>query len=174
MRLPVFFAALGCLALTSGSGGAADLGSDAARCRPNEAGPAILVDVTGLKDAAGVLRLELYPDDPHDFLTDDAKLIAAGKTFRRVVQATPPAGSGRLCIRAPAPGSYALVLIHDRDGKPAFSVWHDGVGVPANPAVLHGQPTVSQARIAVDSGVTPVAIRLLYLHGLLSFAPIAR
>jgi len=149
-----------------------DAGTTAARCRPDERGPAILVAIHGLKDRSGTLRLELYPDKQNDFLADDTKLLAAGKTFRRVIISPPAAGDPMICIRAPAPGSYALALIHDRDGKPSFSIWRDGIGVPANPSSLHGSPTVDQARVRVGDGISRVSIIMTYRRGLLSFAPL--
>jgi hypothetical protein len=58
-----------------------DLGKAAGRCRSNEAGPAALVAVMGLKDRAGLLRAELYPANDADFLNDDKILVREGKTF---------------------------------------------------------------------------------------------
>jgi uncharacterized protein (DUF2141 family) len=149
-----------------------ELGTAEGRCRAGEAGPAIAVDVKGLKDRTGYLRLELYPPDQADFLTDDAKLIAAGKTFRRVLATVPASGDVRLCIRAPKPGTYALALIHDRDGQRGFSIWHDGVGVPGNPQTLHGSPSAEQAHIEVGEGVAHSTIVMDYMHGVFAFGPI--
>ena len=38
-----------------------NLGKAEGQCRPNEAGPAVLVTAVGLKDRRGTLRAELYP-----------------------------------------------------------------------------------------------------------------
>jgi uncharacterized protein (DUF2141 family) len=113
------YALAGALALASPVG-AQMLGSDAAGCRPG-GGPAIAVDITGLKDRTGELKLELYPGEEADFLKDDHALIAAGKTFRRVSVPTPATGPTAMCIRVPRPGRYALLLTHNRDGKNKFS-----------------------------------------------------
>ena len=56
-----------------------DLGKAEGQCRANESGPAFLVDVKGLKDRQGRLKLELYPANDADFLADDNILIASGK-----------------------------------------------------------------------------------------------
>jgi uncharacterized protein (DUF2141 family) len=143
-----------------------------ARCRPDESGPAIMVEVRGLKDRTGYLRLELYPPNKDDFLAADTVLIAAGKTFRRVLEPPPPAGPVALCIRVPQPGRYALTLVHNRDGERRFSIWHDGVGVPSNPTALHGSPSVSQAEIEVGAGVTRIAIVMDYMRGFFTFGPL--
>lgn len=59
--------------------GAQVLGSDAAACSAG-GGSAILVQVTGLKDRKGRIKLELYPATEADFLKDDDNLVAEGKT----------------------------------------------------------------------------------------------
>jgi len=88
-----------------------DLGIEAGRCRAPEAGPAFMVQVEGLKDRAGRLKLELYPANERDFLADDNVLVAAGKAFARVDVPTPANGS---------PTSRALRL--QRHGPRAHAV----------------------------------------------------
>ena len=149
-----------------------ELGTAEGRCRPDEPGPAILVTVEGLKDRAGILRLELYPPDQKDFLAGDSDLIAAGKTFRRVVEAPAASGLVHLCIRAPAAGTYTLALIHDRDGKRSFSIWHDGVGFAGNPAIPHGKPPAEKARITIGNGLTQTVIIMNYMRGFFTFGPV--
>jgi len=157
--------------VSGGSAGAQVLGSDAAACRPGE-GPAIAVEITGLKDRTGELKLELYPGEEADFLEDHRVLLAAGKTFRRVTVPTPPTGSPILCIRAPRPGRYALLLTHNRDGKNKFSFWSDGAGFASNAKLGRSRPKVEQALVEVGAGVTSVRITVQYLRGLGGFGPV--
>jgi uncharacterized protein (DUF2141 family) len=147
------------------------LGSDAAACRASE-GPAIQVDVTGLKDRRGDLKLELYPANEADFLEPDKELIAAGKTFRRISVPTPSAGAIALCMRVAHPGRYALLLVHNRDGRNKFSFWSDGAGFPSNLKLGRARPKVEQAYIDVGTGITVTHIRLQYLRGLGGFGPL--
>ncbi|WP_375195070.1 DUF2141 domain-containing protein [Sphingobium sp.] len=148
-----------------------DLGKAEGQCRPNENGPAFLVEATGLKDRKGRLKLELYPANDADFLADDNILVGAGKTFRRVEEPVPASGPVQLCIRAPGPGSYALSLMHDRDANRRFSLSVDGIGFAGNPKLGWSKPRAAAAAAAVGSGPARIIIRMNYRRGLFSFGP---
>ncbi len=150
------------------------LGTEAARCRPHEPGPAILVTVDGLKDRVGKLRAEIYPAVDGEFLADDNVLVAQGKTFRRAVIAVPPTGPAQLCLRVPAAGTYALSVVHARSGGHGFSLLHDGIGFASNPRLGHSKPDADQARVVAHAGITPTTVVMNYRSGLFSFAPIKR
>lgn len=148
------------------------LGTEAARCRPHETGPAIVVTVDGLKDRVGRVRAEIYPAVEGDFLADDNVLIAQGKTFRRAVIAVPASGATQLCLRVPAEGAYALSVVHSRTGGHGFSLLHDGIGFAGNPRLGHSKPDVAQARIVAHAGLTATTVIMNYRSGLFSFAPL--
>ena len=166
-------AALAMAALPAGAAVAGTpLVSDRAACINND-GPAIRVNVTGLKDRTGRLKVELYPANEADFLKDDRDLRAEGKTFRRIWADMPASGDPTLCIRAPQPGRYALFFTHDRDGKNKFNFWEDGGGVPSNQKMGRSKPKVESAVVNVGSGVTTVNITAQYLRGIIpSFGPV--
>lgn len=149
-----------------------NLGKAEGQCRANEAGPAVLITVAGLKDRGGQLRAELYPDNDRDFLQDDNILINAGKTFRRVEMAVPGSGAVQMCIRTPGPGAYTLSLLHDRDANRKFGLSNDGVGFPNNPRLGLSKPKAAAVRFQTGSGVTQITIRMNYRKGLLSFGPL--
>lgn len=151
-----------------------DLGTAEGRCRGEEHGPAFLVDVRGLKDRKGELKLELYPANDKDFLTDDNILVMAGKTFRRVEMPVPPSGPVALCIRAPAPGRYALSLLHDRNSDHRFALSSDGVGFAGNPKLGFSKPSAAAASAVVGAGLSRITIILNYRRGLFSFGPLER
>ncbi|SFO17432.1 DUF2141 domain-containing protein [Sphingomonas sp. OK281] len=150
------------------------LGTEAARCRPHETGPAILVTVEGLKDRAGTLRAEVYPSTDGDFLADDNVLVSQGKTFRRAVIAVPMSGPAQLCLRIPAAGAYSLSVVHSRSGGHGFSLLHDGIGFAGNPRLGHSKPSAQAARIVAHGGITPTTVVMNYRSGLFSFAPLRR
>jgi len=150
------------------------LGIAEGQCREGEPGPALIVTARGLKDRTGVLQAELYPANDKDFLEDDKILIQEGKTFRRAVAPVAQAGPAQLCIRVPAPGTYTLSLLHDRDGDRKFSLLNDGIGFPGNPRLGHSKPPASAARITAGPGLTPVQIVLNYYHGFFAFGPLKR
>ncbi|MCU6454594.1 DUF2141 domain-containing protein [Sphingomonas sp. A2-49] len=159
--------------LVAAPAGAQVLGSDAAACSPG-GGPAILARVIGLKDHKGRIKLELYPATDADFLEDDSKLIAAGKTFRRVWTGIPATGEVAVCIRVPRPGRYALFVTHDRDDKNKFNFFDDGAGFPGEGKLGMSRPKVDRAIVDVGTGTSDRVVRMQYLRGLGGFAPLKR
>jgi uncharacterized protein (DUF2141 family) len=143
-----------------------DLGKAEGRCRANEPGPALIVNVAGLRDRTGQLKLEVYPATDEDFLADDNVLIAAGKTFRRVEVAVPASGAAELCVRVPGAGRYAVVVLHDRNSNRRFNWRTDGIGFAGNPRLGMSQPDVKQASAAAGPGRTSITIVMNYLRGL--------
>lgn len=149
-----------------------ELGKAAGQCRADETGPAVLITLVGLKDRAGLLRTELYPDNDDDFLESDKVLVRAGKLFHRVEIPLPPSGPVQVCIRVPSPGSYALSVLHDRDSNRKFGFSSDGAGFPGNPKLGLSKPKVTQTRFVAGAGITTMTIRMNYRRGLLGFGPL--
>lgn len=135
-------------------------------------GPRLQVNVVGLKDYTGRLKLELYPGTEADFLKDDRDLKAQGKPFRRVWSTPPASGTVTLCIRAPGPGQWAVLFTHDRDGKNKFNFWQDGAGFPSNQRLGRSRPKVRQALVNIPASGGQITIRAQYLKGLGGFAPL--
>ncbi len=149
------------------------LGKAEAACRQGEAGPALLIEVAGLKDRTGIVRAELYPSNDADFLQDDAILINQGKTFRRVDMAVPKTGPVVMCVRVPKAGRYALSLLHDRNQDLKWNKLSDGLGFGSNPKLGWSKPKAATASVDADSGLTRVHIVMNYLRGL-SYRPLIK
>lgn len=149
------------------------LGKAEAVCRSNEAGPAVLVSVTGLKDRRGLVRAELYPADDSDFLADDAVLINAHKVFRRVDLDLPASGPVMLCLRVPAPGRYSLSVLHDRNRNLKWDKLSDGLGFGGNPKLGWSKPKALASSITVGTGPTRTEVVMNYLSGL-KYKPLER
>lgn len=143
-----------------------DLGKAEAKCRAGENGPAFLVDIVGLKDRRGKLKLEVYPANDTDFLADDNVLIASGKTFRRVEEALPQSGEVQLCVRVPAAGTYAVTVLHDRDTNRKFGWTIDGIGFASNPKLGWSKPKAAAARAVAGAAPTRISIVMNYRSGL--------
>ena len=150
------------------------LGMAEGRCRPGEAGPAVVVTALGLKDRKGRLLAEVYPDNDADFLADDNLLLMAGKTFRRAEVDVPSDGPVQLCVRLPAPGTYSLSLVHDRDSNRKFTAMSDGIGFPGDPHLGWSKPRAAAAHFEAGQGVTQLRITLNYWRGLASFGPLKK
>ena len=147
------------------------LGIAEGRCRANEPGPALLVNVTGLRDRQGRIKLEIYPSNDRDFLADDNVLVNAGKTFRRVDLPLPAQGPVRLCVRVPGPGAYSLLVLHDRDGNRRFNLSGDGIGFGGNPRLRFARPRAAETRIVAGPRITAIDVVINYRRGL-SFRPL--
>jgi uncharacterized protein (DUF2141 family) len=149
-----------------------DLGTAEGRCRPNETGPAFMITLAGLKDRKGRMKVEVYPSNDDDFLEDDNKLVAAGKTFRRVEVEVPQTGPATLCVRVPGPGDYTMSILHDRDSNRKFGLSVDGVGFPNDPKLGMSKPKAAKVTTRAGAGLTRITVTMNYRRGLLSFGPL--
>ncbi len=150
------------------------LGPYAALCTPGAKGPAVLVTVTGFKDREGQTRFELYAAKDDEFLTNTKKLIEAGKVFERVDVPTTATGDMSVCLPVPEPGTYAVVVLHDRNvnGKLDVVFGGDGVALSRNPELHLSKPKVDAVAIAIGYEVKQINLVLNYRSGLFGVAPI--
>jgi len=143
----------------------------AAVCRPGERGPALEAQIIGLRDRIGTIRIELYPPNDPEFLSNSRLLLDAGKDFRRVDMPVPESGPVTLCVRAPHTGEYAVSVLHDRHRIGKFNLMSTGAGFGNNPRLGFSQPKAALATMTIGPGVTTTRIVLNYFHGL-SFSPL--
>ena len=145
---------------------AAVLGPEAAACRAGADAPAVLVRVLGFKNRGGNLRVQVYGDDPADFL-------AKGRKLKRIDLPVTPAGPMDVCVALPRPGNYAVAVRHDIDGS-GKSSWNDGGGFSRNPhiSLISLKPRYEDVVIGVGAAPKAIEVTLNYRQGL-SIRPIA-
>jgi uncharacterized protein (DUF2141 family) len=148
------------LAVLAPAAAAQAVGPDAAACRSGSDRTALVVNVSGLKAPSGRLRVQLYGNNPADFL-------AKGKYVRRIDL---PVSSEHMaiCVEVPRPGRYAVAVRHDVDGNGKKSDWSDGGGFSRNTKIslFHLKPDYSSVAVNVNAGVTAVNVLLNYRRGL--------
>jgi uncharacterized protein (DUF2141 family) len=165
------FGPVGAAALALGASLAASapaeaaLGPDAARCRSGSAEPALLVNVHGLKNRRGEVRVKVFGSNPNEFMV-------RGKGVRRIDVPVTGAGTMQICIALPRAGTYAIVVRHDADANGKTS-WNDGAGYSNNPgmSLMSLKPAYRKVAVSVGNGIRPVDVVLNYRRGL-SIAPI--
>jgi len=145
---------------------AAAIGPDAALCRPGNDAAAVLVRVIGFKARTGSLRVQVYGDDPADFL-------AKGRKLKRIDVPVTGAGPMDVCVGLPRPGNYAIAVRHDVDGS-GKSGWNDGGGFSRNPhiSITSLKPRFQDVVIGVGQAPKAIDVVLNYRQGL-SIKPLA-
>ena len=136
------------------------LGPEAEACRPGAGGTAALVRIYGFKDRAGDVRIQLYGNNPDDFL-------AKGKKLKRIELPVTAEGDMVVCVALPNRGEWAIAVRHDRDGNHK-SGWNDGGGFSGNPklSLADLKPRLEETAFTARDGVTVVDVVLNYRAGL--------
>jgi len=140
-------------------------GPDAFACQGNGATPAFLVRVHGFKRPSGVVRVQIYGEDPEHFL-------APGKYMKRIDLPVEGEGEMYVCVALPQAGDYVVAVRHDLNGD-GKSGWNDGGGFSRNPniSLFHLRPNYKDVVLSARQGVQLVEIVLNYRSGL-SIRPI--
>jgi len=138
------------------------LGPDAARCASG-GGPAILVDITGLRNHTGTVRVRTFGGDSSTWF-DKVKWQT------KVEISTPRTEPVRVCMPVAAPGDYAIDVRHDANANDKTDR-SDGGGASGNPRVtiwdfIFGRkPSPKQTAVHVGKGVTEISVTMMYLSG---------
>ena len=133
--------------------------NDMSQCASGK-GPAVLVDVSGLKSSDGNLFVRTYHARKSDWLKS--------RRYISRVDTVPDGGSSsQVCVPIPATGDYALTVQHDINGNRKKDRSVDGVGMSNNPEIktflgIPRLPSVSTTRFSAGGGVTRVAVQVRY------------
>ncbi|MCH4150584.1 MAG: DUF2141 domain-containing protein [Sphingobium sp.] len=133
--------------------------NDMARCAA-DAGPSIIVEVSGFEASTGIIRLQSYP------ATRTAWLEKGAWINRIEAPARPVNGKMRFCMPLPASGRYGVAVRHDVNGNGKTDLSRDGGGFSNNPKVSIfnlGKPSVDKAAVAVGNTPVIIAISLQYM-----------
>lgn len=167
-RLSEYPAGAGALLLVAGLALAAPLAAqnygskisnDMSLCESGK-GPAIRLDVTGLKSGEGNLFVRTYFARSSDWLKS--------KRYIHRIDTKPRKGSKIVCVPLPAAGAYAITVQHDVNGNRETDLSIDGAGVSNNPkfgsflGIVPRPPGVDKARFVAGEGITRMSITVRY------------
>ncbi|WP_454062491.1 DUF2141 domain-containing protein [Candidatus Nitrospira salsa] len=119
----------------------------------------VIITVLGVRNNQGSIKAKLYGDKPEDFLVSGKKLDSK----RESAQVT----STLICLQAPHPGTYAIVVHHDENNnKKLDRNWIglpiEGVGFSKNPELFFAPPAHNDVSFQVLDGVNRLDITLQY------------
>ncbi|MFQ5534115.1 MAG: DUF2141 domain-containing protein [Sphingomonadales bacterium] len=124
-------------------------------CGGSDTRPEILVRIKGIRNDEGNLRVNVYNDKPGEFL-------AKGKKIVRVDMPT-QSGSMDVCVRVPKEGTYALVVLHDRNANGKVNPLSDGMGASNDTGKRMRKPKHHEAAFTVGPGRTELDVTVRYL-----------
>ncbi len=117
----------------------------------------MLLTIRNIKDAKGIITIDLQPDNPEIWLKKGSKI---GR-FR----ARPQKGQIEICVQVEKPGRYAAVLYQDKDinfelNKNFLGLPSEPYGVSNDPAMNFGPPNIKDSLVEVKGPLTSVRVTL--------------
>lgn len=130
---------------------------DMAMCAEDASGTSVLVRIEDFKDTEGNVRAQIYSGNPEEFLEKGKKLVRVD---------VPTTGDGQeVCVPLPAPGTYALVIMHDRNANGKADFFSEGFGFSNNPKLSLGPPDAEEVMFEAKPGTTRMTVNLSYIFG---------
>lgn len=156
-KLMIPIAAAAMLALAGSANAGSILSNDMSKCGAGK-GPAIQVNVRGIKGLTGKIRVQNYP-------ATSAAWLTKGRWLHRL-EARASSGALNFCIPLSASGKYAIAVRHDKNANGKTDISSDGGGFSNNPSinVLNlGKPSVGKVAFSAGPGVTTIIVNLKYM-----------
>lgn len=133
-----------------------EIRNDMSRCRAGT--PSIRVNVSGVREARGAVRVQLYRGIESEWLQ-------RGKWLYRI-EAPARAGAMSFCLPVPEAGSYAVAVRHDINGNGSTDITTDGGAMSNNPSINIfnlGRPSVSRTRFSVGGDMVTLNLNMRYM-----------
>lgn len=121
-------------------------------------GARALINVLGLENKEGNIRVQVYSADPEEFLEKGKKLLRVDVPVSTL--------EVQVCVVLPEPGIYALVVMHDRNANGRADIFSEGFGFSRNPKLMFSKPDHDEVAIAVPEGITEIDVSLNYMFRL--------
>jgi uncharacterized protein (DUF2141 family) len=156
-KVMIPLAAAAMLALAGSAQAGSVISNDMSKCGAGK-GPAIQVNVRGIKSSSGKIRVQSYP-------ATQSAWLAKGRWLHRI-EAKAVAGGLNFCVPIAAAGKYAIAVRHDKNGNGKTDISSDGGGFSNNPSinVLNlGKPSVGKVAFSAGTGVTTITINMKYM-----------
>jgi uncharacterized protein (DUF2141 family) len=153
--IPIAAAAM--LALAGSANAGTIISNDMSKCGAGK-GPAVQVNVRGIKGLSGKIRVQNYP-------ATSSAWLAKGRWLHRL-EARASACALNFCVPLSASGKYAIAVRHDKNSNGKTDISSDGGGFSNNPSinVLNlGKPSVSKVAFSAGPGVTVITVNLKYM-----------
>lgn len=137
--------------------GGREIPNDMRPCRSGN-GPAVKVNIEGLKEATGNVRVQSYRGTKDEWLKKGAWL-------HRIE--TPVTGPNMtFCLPISQAGEYAIAVRHDLNGNGKTDLSSDGGGMSNNPSINIfnlGKPSYTKTKFAVGNEVKSIRIIMKYM-----------
>lgn len=150
-------AAAAMLAVSGSAHAGVVLSNDMSKCSAGK-GPAIQVNVRGIKGLTGKIRVQNYP-------ATSSAWLAKGRWLQRI-ESRASASALNFCVPLSASGKYAIAVRHDKNGNGKTDISSDGGGFSNNPSinVLNlGKPSVGKVTFTAGPGITTITVNMKYL-----------
>ena len=121
-------------------------------------GPAVNVTISGIEKSSGTIRVQSYRGTKADWL-------AKGKWIYRI-EAPARAGTMRICMPLPAPGTYGIAVRHDVNGNGKTDIASDGGAMSNNPSINVfnlGKPSYRKTAFSVGERVESISVNMRYM-----------
>lgn len=137
--------------------GGQEVSNNLSKCRPGN-GPAVLVNLQGIKQSSGVIRVQSYHGTQSEWLKKGAWLKRIEMPAQR--------GNMKFCVPVAKSGTYAIAVRHDVSGNGKTDLRSDGGGMSNNPSINVfnlGKPSYKKTAFPVGNDVKSITIQMKYM-----------